>query len=145
MNRSVVDMAAGQGSASAASTAGGSFSMQKNFNSVSSAANMVVLDAEGKAERPSAQLRDQLSSLTVENTELKYKIENLNLQLKEKVELSKELKEARASLLDISVQNSLQQEKDKEVDATNAESYQRELDELKKQAQLKKAEYSKNL
>lgn len=119
--------------------------MQKNFNSVSSAANMVVLDAEGKAERPSTQLRDQLSSLTVENTELKYKIENLNLQLKEKVELSKELKEARASLLDISVQNSLQQEKDKEVDATNAESYQRELDELKKQAQLKKAEYSKNL
>jgi len=116
-------MAGGQGSASAASTAGGSFSLQKNFNSVSSAANMVVLDAEGKPERPSDQLRDQLSSLTVENTELKYKIENLSLQLKEKVELSKELKEARASILDISVQNSLQQEKDKEVDATNAESY----------------------
>jgi hypothetical protein len=106
---------------------------------------MAVVDAEGKPERASVQLRDQLSTLTVENTELKYKIENLSLQLKEKVELSKELKEARASLLDISVQNSLQQEKDKEVDATNAESYQRELDELKKQAQLKKAEYSKNL
>ena len=43
------------------------------------------------------------------------------------------------------MQNSDQRVRDQEVDATNAESYQRELDELKKQAQSKKAEYSKNL
>ena len=106
---------------------------------------MPVAGSEGKPERASGQLRDQLSTLTVENTELKCKIETLHLQLKEKAGLSKELKEARASLLDISVQNSDQRVRDKEVDATNAESYQRELDELKKQAQSKKAEYSKNL
>ena len=119
--------------------------MARNFNSVNSAATMPVADSEGKPERASGQLRDQLSTLTVENTELKCKIETLHLQLKEKAGLSKELKEARASLLDISVQNSDQRVRDKEVDATNAESYQRELDELKKQAQSKKAEYSKNL
>jgi len=119
--------------------------MARNFNSVNSAATMPVADSEGKPERASGQLRDQLSTLTVENTELKCKIETLHLQLKEKAGLSKELKEARASLLDISIQNSDQRVRDKEVDATNAESYQRELDELKKQAQSKKAEYSKNL
>ena len=102
VNRSVADMSGGPGPTSAASTVGGSFSLQKNFNSVSSAATMVAADAEGKPEKASAQLRDQVSTLTVENTELKDKIENLNLQLKEKVELAKELKEARASLLDIS-------------------------------------------
>lgn len=106
---------------------------------------MLVADSEGKPERASAQLRDQLSTLAVENTELKGKIEALNLQLREKAGLSRELQEARASLLDISAQNSDQRVRAQEVDATNAESYQRELDELKKQAQSKKAEYSKNL
>ena len=42
-------------------------------------------------------------SLNMENSDLKAKIENLNQQVKEKEDLTKELKEAKQSMLDISV------------------------------------------
>ena len=81
-----------------------SFNMQKNFNSVMS------------SSATDNDLRDQVSLLRVENTELK----------KDKDLLAKELNQAK--------------DEGKDDDTTK-----RELEELKKQIQLKKGEYSKNL
>lgn len=112
------------------------FKINRNYSSLNSARDTTN---QGQIEK--------LNLLMQQNEDLQKKVSQLNEELTTRKGLEKELADARASLMDISAVHSQCLEKSRVHDKDNksVELLTKEIEDLKKQAQLKKAKYTENL
>lgn len=116
-------------------------SAREPASSKKSSSQLQILD-----DRVLNELKEQLQKVNNENTQLKQQLDNQG-DMKGKTQLEKELREARASLLDVSELYTQYQDKSRiiEQDMQNIEQYKKENEDLKKQMLNKKQEYNKNI